>query len=259
VRGLALVGALVVLVASPARADGEGAVDLDLDAFADHLTDALAGEDDEVPVEAWEERLEPQAEDDWLAARGAREPEVDHPGGAQRAATVGLTVRFGEDLAITRLVFADSARTVAFVKQVLRGHLRLPLGSGPSGRGAPTGAILLEPRNRDLLIVRLTSVDEIERALVARAAAWVGPGLPRPSSAVEGLALVDRDLLALAWVDAERARSWLDPREAASLIGAGRFGGREAGSRDQARTKPLASLLGRLDRALGPLSPPEER
>lgn len=245
----ALAGVLVILLAGFARADGEGAVDLDLDAFADHLEAALVGEDDdvEVAVEAWEERLEPQAEDDWVAARGAREPEVDRPGRAP-AATVGLTVKVGDDLAVTRLVFADSARTVAFVKRVLLGHLALPLGAGPSGRGVPTGAVLLEPRGRDLLIIRLTSVDEVERALVARDAAWDAPGLAAPASAVEGLIIVDRDLLALAWRDAERARAWLEPGEASSLVREGDVGGR---SRDPARAKTAMTLSARLDRALG--------
>lgn len=209
-RAAALVVALVGWVASPARADGEGAVDLDLDAFADHLAEALTGEDDEVPVEAWEERLEPQAEDDWLAARGAREPEVDHPGRHQRAATVGLTVRLGDDLTVTRLVCADAARARAVAAHALFGYVDLPLGAGPSGRRTPSSPVLIEARGRDLLFVRGGVAADLETALAARTAAWAAPGMPAATAAVEGMAVRGERFEALACVRAGPVHERLD-------------------------------------------------
>lgn len=190
-RRLALV--LALALAAPAAAQ-EVPVDvgLDLDAFSDDVADALGLEG----ADAWEERLEADAERSWLAGREP-EPEVDDlddPRGG--APTLGATLRAG-DLAITRLVAPDAARARAVAGRLVDGFAA-PLGAGPGGRPIPRLPALVEVRGRHLLLLRGPASLDLPRALAARRAAWDAAGLPAPPAASDGLAIVSDDLLALA-------------------------------------------------------------
>ncbi|MCO5165346.1 MAG: hypothetical protein M9894_03135 [Planctomycetes bacterium] len=215
-RGAALLVALAL--PSAARAE-EAPLDLDLHAFADHLTDAL----DLEGVEAWEERLDPAAEEAWLAGR------EDEPGfgdeGPRVPAVVGATAR-GRDLAVTRLVAPDAARARALALRALEGFA-LPLGAGPGGSAPARLPLLLEARGRHLLLVRGLAAADLTRALPARAAAWEAPGLPPPDAPVEGVAVVADGHAALAFVGegpvVERLRRFVDPAFTPGAMGV--FGG----------------------------------
>ena len=253
-RALAFV--LMVLVASPTRADGEGAVELDLDAFADHLVDALrprgSNADEDVEVAAWEEQIEPAAEDLWLAGGGPPEPAVEEHAPAKRAATVGLTVSVGGDLlVITRLVCADARRAGAIVSRALLGHLDLPLAAGTSGRRMPAGPVLIEARGRDLLIVRARNSADLELALLARNGAWEAEGLPAPTVEVNGIAWIDLDLLAVACTGDGPIRARLsaprDPKAWDHEVAAGGVGFWSKGTREsdaRATALRLARVVG---------------
>lgn len=255
-RAAAIVVALAVTLAGPTRADGEAAVDLDLDAFADHLADALRPRgpraDEDVALAAWEERLEPAAEDDWLAGRDPPGPAMDDQPAPRRAPTVGLTVSVGGDvLVITRLVFADARRADAVVARALLGFIDLPLAAGTSGRRLPAGPVLIEARGHHLLIVRARSSSDLDLALLARTEAWEAGGVPAPTEAASGVALIDRDLLAIACVGGgplrERLAARRDPQAWDHEVVAGGVGFWCRGTREaDARATAL-----RLARALG--------
>lgn len=189
-RRLALL--LALALAAPAAAQ-DLPVDDPLDAFTDHLADAL----DLKSVEAWEERLEADAERAWLAGREP-EPEVDDMDAPRGAPTLGLTVCADPgDLVITRLVAPDAARARALAGRLVDGFAA-PLGAGPVGRPIPRLPALVEVRGRHLLLVRGPAALDLPRALAARRAAWDAAGLPTPPAASDGLAVVSDDLLAVA-------------------------------------------------------------
>lgn len=221
----------------------EARVDLDLDAFADALVDAL----DLEGGDAWEERVDPAVERAWLAGL-PDEPEVEDVDAPPPAAVVGLSLRAG-DLTITRLVAPDRGRARAIAARLLAGHTA-PLGHGPRGQAPPRRPALVEVRGAHLLVLRGPAVLDAARALPAREAAWAAPGLPPPPAA-EALAVVDDDLLVIA----ARADDLLGALAAGERLAPG-VGLRAPSARaDEARAMARA-----LARAAGiALDPPAER
>lgn len=240
---------LVALALAGAAVAQEVAVDPDLDAFTDHLADAL----DLEGVEAWEERLDPAHEESWLAGREV-EPGVDDLTRPPARAVVGLTARAG-DLAITRLVAPDAARASAFALRLLAGHAA-PLGAGPRGQAPGRLPLLLEVRGRHLLLVRGEAAADLARALPARAAAWETAGLPAPDAPAEGLALLDRGVEALAFVRegvvAERLRALPDPPLPPGVLAAVASG--DEGHALEARLLPAGGAGWRAQRDRAPLA-----